>query len=166
VGRFDQFACGILALRHRDAIARRWPWAAFAIVAFVALFHLFDANGGYYGASGYPTADPAWIALPTIEGLGFACAIALYDGLCKPQDRGFSLLLGRIGAYSYSIYLLHFFVVFRLSDATARWLGPNPSFAACTAIATVAFVAMTPIGWLSFRFVESPFLRLRKPYLR
>mgnify|MGYP007004980583 CR=1 FL=1 len=34
------------------------------------------------------------------------------------------------------------------------------------AIATVAFVAMTPIGWLSFRFVESPFLRLRKPYLR
>ncbi len=166
VGRFDQFACGILALRHRDAIARRWPWAAFAILAFVALFHRFDANGGYYGASGYPTEDPAWIALPTIEGIGYACAIALYDGLCKPQDRGFSALLGRIGAYSYSIYLLHFFVVFHLAEATTRWLGPNPNFAACTAIATLAFVAMTPIGWLSYRFLESPFLRLRKPYLR
>ncbi len=32
------------------------------------------------------------------------------------------------------------------------------------ALATVGFLAlMMPLGWLSFRFVEAPFLRLRRP---
>ena len=166
VGRFDQFALGILALRHRDAIARRKGLALLGIVGFVAAFHWFDANGGYFGASGYPTDDPSWILLPTLEGLAYASAIALYDALAKPADRGWSGLVGKIGAYSYSIYLLHFFVVFQLGDFAARQLGPHAGFWTCTGLATIAFVAMTPIGWLSFRFVESPFLKLRRPYLR
>lgn len=166
VGRFDQFALGILALRQREAIARAWPVALLAIVAFLCCYHWFDQGGGYYGATGYPTPDPCWIALPALEGAGYAASIALYDTLSRPKDRGFSALLGRIGAYSYSVYLLHFFVVFDLSDAAARWLGPRVGFWTCTGLATIAFVAMLPVGWLSFRFVESPFLKLRRPYLR
>ena len=165
VGRFDQFALGILALRQREAIARAWPLAMLAIAAFAGCYHWFDQGGGYYGTSGYPTTDPWWIWLPALEGAGYAAAIALYDTLSRPKDRGFSALLSRIGAYSYSIYLLHFFVVFELSEAAASWLGPRAGFWTCTGLATIAFVAMLPVGWLSFRFIESPFLRLRRPYL-
>lgn len=166
VGRLDQFALGILALRNRDSIARAWPAACIAIAACLACFHAFDQGGGYYGDTGYPTPDAWWIVLPALEGAGYAAAIAIYDALSRPRDRGFSALLGRIGAYSYSIYLLHFFVVFELSDATARWLGARAGFWTCTGLATIAFVAMLPVGWLSFRFFESPFLKLRRPYLR
>ncbi len=166
VGRFDQFALGILALRQRDVIVRAWPIAALFLIGCIGCYHWFDSSGGYYGATGYPTPDPSWIWLPGLEGAGYATAIALYDTLCRPQDRGFSAVLGRLGAYSYSIYLLHFFVVFELSDAAARWLSPHAGFWTCTGLATLAFVAMLPLGWLSFRFVESPFLRLRRPYLR
>ncbi len=166
-GRMDQFVFGILALRHRAAIARRWPLVLAALAAFVFAYHDFDASGGYYGDSGYPTTTAWWIILPTIEGLAYALAIAAYDTLARPRDTGVSAFLARLGAWSYSIYLLHFFVVFHLAALFTDWFGIRAmSFTVSTGLATVCFCAMAPIGWLSFRIIEGPFLKLRRPYLK
>lgn len=166
-GRMDQFVLGILALRHREAIARHFVLVALALVAFVFAYHAFDQSGGYYGDSGYPTRSAWWIVLPTIEGLAYALAIATYDTLARPRDTGISAFVAKLGAWSYSIYLLHFFVVFRVSAWCSEWLPTSTApFALSTVLATLCFCAMAPIGWLSFRLVEGPFLKLRRPYLR
>lgn len=167
VGRFDQFVFGILALRHRDAIARHWKWALLAMLAFAGVFHAFDVNGGFYGKTGYPSPDPTWIWLPTAEGLAYALGIAVYDARVQPSGRGLSGFLAKVGGWSYSIYLLHFFVVFHLGNLAMEWLGPEGlGFWSATALATACFLLMVPLSWLSFVAVEAPFLKLRRPYLK
>jgi peptidoglycan/LPS O-acetylase OafA/YrhL len=103
--------------------------------------------------------------LPTLEGAVFAVAIAWYDNSFTPPPTGFSGFVGRIGEYSYSIYLLHIYFV----AEWARWVHENlmdlSNFYLCALWALAGFLLMVPIGYLSFRFVETPFLKLRKPYV-
>ena len=68
--------------------------------------------------------------------------------------------------FCYSIYLLHFFVVFSAADWIHRKVIDLSCFYVALPVAIVAFAAMVPIGYVSMRWVEAPFLRLRKPYYR
>ena len=101
-----------------------------------------------------------------MEGSAFAIAIAWYDNSFTPPTTGLSGFLGRIGEYSYSIYLLHVFFV----AAWARWVHENlmdlSNFYLCALWSLAGFLLMVPIGYLSFRLVETPFLNLRRPYVR
>jgi peptidoglycan/LPS O-acetylase OafA/YrhL len=121
-------------------------------------------QGGFYLNGGYPSPARIWIVLPTIEGIAFASLIAWYDTSFAQRGGHISSALSTIGGYSYSIYLLHFFVVF---DA-AEWIHENvldiSNFLVALPIAVVALGAMVPVGYLSMKLVEEPFLRLRQPY--
>ena len=160
-GRFDQFALGICAWTFfRGAKPHNWLMAA-AFVAFVAFMHSVNVAGGIDGT----LHSPVWIVFTTIEGLFYALLIAWYDGGTRQLPAAISGLIAKVGQASYSIYLLHFIVVF----AAARWLddvtdmrGMLPGLL----LSVVAFAAFCPIAWLSYRLIEQPFFRYRRRYLR
>jgi peptidoglycan/LPS O-acetylase OafA/YrhL len=159
-GRLDQFAAGIMMEQVSRKVRGRHLSAVIVATAFAAFYWLFDRAGG---ADGLESAR-LWIVLPTIEAGAFSFLIAYYDSTFKPKASGLSWLIGKLGEYSYSTYLLHFFVLERLVKAE-RQLGWTPNFYIALAAAIVAFVAMLPIGYLSYRFIEAPPLRFRKRYL-
>lgn len=166
VGRIDQFAFGILLHYGRHHVVGRHGLVALVMSAFVAAYWLFDSQGGFYGMPSYPSPSPWWIVWPTIEGFAWALAIAWYDGSFQPGQGVLSRFVGMLGTYSYSIYLLHVFVVFDV----ARWVHERicdlSRFEVAWLWSIAAFGLMAIPGYLSYRLVEAPFLRLRRPYLR
>ncbi|MDB5585030.1 MAG: acyltransferase 3, partial [Bradyrhizobium sp.] len=74
--------------------------------------------------------------------------------------------IAKAGAYSYSIYLLHFFFVFRAADFINRHVMDISNFYVACLWSALCFAALVPVGSLSFRRLEEPFLRLRRPYIR
>jgi peptidoglycan/LPS O-acetylase OafA/YrhL len=72
--------------------------------------------------------------------------------------------MGRLGEYSYSIYLLHFFVVFEMARIIDQHLMAIGNFYLACLWSALCFLCMLPIGYLSFRFIEAPFLRHRRLY--
>lgn len=154
-GRIDQFALGIYFAR-RTVDGR---FAAAAALAIVGIYAAFDAAGGFYGAG-----DRLWLFIPTIEGLAFAALIAWYDA--HPIRSPHMWLVQKAGEYSFSIYLLHFFVVFE----AAPWIDANVmaigSLHAALPWALLFFIAMIGAGHVSFILIERPPLRFRKPYIR
>jgi peptidoglycan/LPS O-acetylase OafA/YrhL len=163
VGRIDQFTLGILAFRQRRFVSKNGALVVAAVLALLIFYWWFDRQGGFYQFVAYPSPSLVWIVLPTFEGLGYAAAIAYYDSF-SPTRGPVSRFVGRLGAYSYSIYLLHFFVVFRLSAFIHNHVMKLSNFYVACAWAVLCFALMMPLGYLSFRFVEAPFLRLRRNY--
>ncbi len=125
----------------------------------------FDFQGGYYKNPSYPSPSPLWILLPTIEGIAYAVGIVWYDSSFSHSTTGVSRLVGRAGEFSYSIYLLHFFVVFEAARFVNERIMDISNFYLACLWSVVFFLLMMPVGYLSFRFIEAPFLELRKPYI-
>jgi rhamnosyltransferase len=138
--------------------------AAAVATAFMLYYYWFDLAGGFGKLGGtYPSPSPLWIIHPTIEAVSYATLIAYYDSSFTPSATGISGFIGRMGAYSYSIYLLHVFIVFKLPWILLRWFDLTNFYIAITA-AAVCYFCMYPIAWLSFRYIEKPFLRFRLRY--
>lgn len=165
VGRIDQFVLGMLAYQFRAHLARRHLPILAVLIGFGLVYWTFDLQGGFYQNQAYPSPSPLWIVLPTIEGLAYALGIAWYDNSFTHSTTGISAFVGRIGAYSYSIYLLHFFIVFRAARYVNEQLMDLSNFYVACLWAVVFFLLMVPIGYLTFRFIEAPFLQLRRPYV-
>jgi peptidoglycan/LPS O-acetylase OafA/YrhL len=167
IGRIDQFLLGIMAFQSRDAMRGRHCLSAVIVVAFLAFYWWFDRAGGYMAFGGkYPSPRALWIVLPTIEGAVFAWMTAYYDASFKPSNSGASWLLGKVGTYSYSIYLLHDFIVWRLPLIIGHRLFALSNFYVALAASIICFCGMAVIGWASYTFIEKPFLRLRVRYVR
>jgi len=165
VGRIDQFTLGMLAYRLRDFIANRHVMSASIIAMFICFYWYFDLQGGYFIYNRSPSLNWLWTILPTIEGFAYAVGITYYDNSFVHSASGVSKFVGLIGKYSYSIYLLHFFVVFRVARLIHEKVMDISDFYAALLWSMAVFVLMTIPGYLSFRFIESPFLNLRKSYL-
>ena len=165
IGRIDQFLIGIMAWRHRHLIAGRHALAAATLTGFALAYYAFDLAGGFFQAG--PGVPPVlWVVWPTIEALGWASLIAYYDGSFTPRTDGLSGAIARAGTYSYSIYLLHFYFVFRAAWLIDRYVMSLSNFYVACGWSLLCFVAMVPVGRLSYRCVEEPFLRLRRRYVR
>jgi len=164
-GHIDQFLLGILAFRYRAAMRKKHGVALAVATGFALFYTAFDAAGGYYHFADDPRRAVLWILLPTVDGIAFATLIAYYDGSFQPRADGVSGWIARAGAYSYSIYLVHFFFVFRAADLINRHVMDISNFYVACLWSALCFAAMVPIGMLSFRRLEEPFLRLRRPYV-
>jgi peptidoglycan/LPS O-acetylase OafA/YrhL len=177
VGHIDQFALGMIMYQFRSFFQRRHA-LALAVIAGLALFYwYFDGQGGFYRYLQHAsvagiweflprgTTNPIWIILPTIEGLAYSIGIAWYETSFTHSTKGISRFVGLMGEYSYSIYLLHFFVVFYASNFVHTQITDISNFYLALLWSFVFLLCMMPIGYLSFRFLESPFLRLRKRYI-
>lgn len=165
VGRTDQFVLGILAFQHRGWFRDRHVEISGLALAFGAFYYWFDQTGGFYKLGGaYPSPSPLWIVLPTIEGLVYAAMIAYYDSSFRPATTGISGFIAKAGVYSYSIYLLHIFVVFRVAKFVHTHVLSLSNFYVAFAASLACYGLMMGVGWGSYRFIEAPFLRYRKRY--
>ncbi|MBI5594100.1 MAG: acyltransferase [Deltaproteobacteria bacterium] len=164
IGRIDQFLFGMLAFQYRNLMANRSVMAIGSLTAFCLFYWYFDLQGGFYQHPSYPSPSLIWIFLPTLEAMAYASVIAYYDNSFSPPNKGISRFIGQIGAFSYSIYLLHFFVVFRMARFINDKLMDISNFYLCCLCALICFMLMTPVGYISFRFIEAPFLKLRRRY--
>lgn len=161
LGRIDQFTLGMIGFGLRRHVQGRHLAAGALAAAFCTAVWLFDRAGGFYGTA----RQPLWVLLPTIEGLAYAVAIAWYDTSFTHTTRGLSAFVARLGEYSYSIYLTHYFIVFPIARFVHERVVDLSNFYVACAGALVFFAAMAVPGYLSFRFIEAPFLRLRKRYV-
>lgn len=164
MGRFDQFALG-MAFFHlsKSSILDKNADAVFWIsaISFLLFWHAFNAAGGFAGYPSYPSPRPLWIILPTIEGLAYGCMIAAYDkcryGLTGPVARATQF----IGMISYSIYLWHTSIIELVAPLTFR--GEDMVTASLNAL--FVFPMIVGFSYLSYRWIETPFIQFRVPYL-
>lgn len=80
-----------------------------------------------------------------------------------PDHRVFKVLSGKpltvLGAMSYSIYLLHFPIL----ETSNAWLaGKLPPLGVMSIQAGVVLPAILSISWLSYKYIELPFMRIGK----
>ena len=115
---------------------------------------------------GYPSTNPIWVIMGTIEGLFFAFFISWYDTSFKHSTGFASSMLAKIGEYSYSIYLLHMFFVFSAARFIHEEIMDISNFYTALAWALASFGLMLPIAGASYRIIEMPFMKWRQPYIR
>lgn len=166
IGRIDQFALGMLVWHFRSCFAHRHALVLLSLVAFMAMYWYFDLQGGFCQKPFSPSLAQFWIILPTIEGVAYAMAIAWYDNSFSHSNSWLSRFVARIGEYSYSIYLLHFFVAFQAARFVNERIMDISNFYLACLWALAFFVLMMIPGYFSFRFIEAPFLKLRKRYVK
>ncbi len=164
LGRIDQFALGMLAFYHREKIAFKPARVFILTTGFMMFYWWFDLRGGFYEQPMYPSASPIWVILPTLEGLAYAAVIAWYDNSFSPAKTGISKFISRAGELSYSVYLLHFFAVFGAAKFVNEHIVPLTSTYLIWFWATIFYVLMLVPAELSYRYIESPFLKFRKRY--
>jgi peptidoglycan/LPS O-acetylase OafA/YrhL len=165
VGRVDQFIFGILAYQFRDIFRGRHILALFVFLCFAVFYWYVDSLGGFYSHYPNPSRNSVWIYVTTIEGLAYGSLIAWYDTSFMHSTGRMSRFLALVGTYSYSIYLLHFYFVFELAESIDRYLVDLSSIYIAMLLSPFAFLLMMPIAWVSYRFIESPFLKFRRNYI-
>ncbi len=111
---------------------------AVALVGALRLFHPFGFFGQIHGTS-----------ISTALAL-----VALHQHDAKLMEWRPLRLLGWIGLWSYSLYLVHMPLLSRAQNLVGRWVQPEmPLFA----IAWVACLLLTLVGcWLFYRYIEQP----------
>lgn len=171
VGRFDQFLLGMYAFELRHWVKGSLGVGFGIIAVWLGYLSWFDAIGGYHGTGKHQDWSWIWVVEPTIEAVSSALLVAWYDvrmhdspGANAPNR--WSRALAAVGNYSYSIYLLHPFFVFWLSKTIHARVVKLDDYYVGLCMSLACFCLAVPLGYLSFRFVESPFLKLRVPYFR
>ena len=166
VGRIDQFLLGMLAYHFNRYMRGCHFFMAIAAILFFAFYWKFDALGGFMRSPGYPSTNPIWVIMGTIEGLFFGLFISWYDTSFKHSKGAISNILSKVGEYSYSIYLLHMFFVFSAANFIHKHIMDISNFYTALAWALFCFGLMLPIAGASYRWIEMPLMKWRRPYIR
>jgi peptidoglycan/LPS O-acetylase OafA/YrhL len=164
IGRIDQFILGIMAYQFRQYFTRKHYLIVCIALAFAFFYWKFDMLGGFYHNPTFPSPSPLWIYMPTFEGICYASLIAWYDNSFQHSTGRISRFIAAIGTYSYSIYLLQLFFCPTLMAAINPYLDLLNIHVALFA-SGIAFLPMILIGYLSYRFIETPFFRFRAKYI-
>ncbi|HXD45665.1 MAG TPA: acyltransferase [Pseudolabrys sp.] len=166
IGRIDQFTFGMIFALVPLSPRVRTLVAAISGAAFLALWQTFDRGGGYYNWTGAPSPSPLWIVIPTVEAITYASIIAWYDNAQFRMPARIDRALAKIGEWSFSIYLLHFFPAVALRNYFWTGDGTANNFYLALIGANVAFFCFLPVAALSYNYFEKRFLVWRRPYLR
>jgi peptidoglycan/LPS O-acetylase OafA/YrhL len=164
-GRIDQFVFGMLFALvsiRRNVLS---IVAATAFAAFLVLWTELDRMGGYTHFGDAASPSPLWIVLPTVEAVTWGSLIAWYDGASFKMPAWLDRALAKVGEWSYSIYLLHFFPAVLLRNVF--WDPASiGNFYLALIVANLAFLAFLPVAGLSYNYFEKFFLAYRRRYLR
>jgi peptidoglycan/LPS O-acetylase OafA/YrhL len=163
LGRIDQFLIGMIAARlylryNLETISWRW----FLIAALVA----FGLIATYHRNHGSTYVGPWCNLWHTIEGVVWAGCIVSYVSFGRRIPQAISYVMSSIGQISYSIYLLHFSVIFfvKRSFAIPRILEQPQENALLVSVVMVLPITLI-VSLLTYSFIENPFLGLRKKYI-
>lgn len=162
-GRIDQFVIGMLFARYGKALAGRHGVAAIVLVTFLAGYAYFDSLGGYHANTTFPNI---WLFNLTLEALAYGALIVYYDLTFKFKKTGVSGYIARVGEASYSIYILHFFYVFHVSNFIDRHVVAIDTIYEGLFFSLLSFIPMAIVGWFSYRWYECFWLRFRRPYIK
>lgn len=165
-GHIDQFVFGMVASFYAKRVSKHSFFLCGVFLIFMIFYWWFDATGGFYLPRERILSGIIWICLPTIEGLGYAALIILYESRKINNSTWPSRILQRFGEYSYSIYLLHFFFVFEVAKYIHFNIMDISNFYIGLIWAAAFYIAMLIPGYFSYRFIESPFLKLRRKYIK
>lgn len=166
VGRLDQFLLGVQATRWKITGGTGSVVAALALTTVSVAFYCLEASGGFYNCPSFPSPRVFWAFLPTVEALCYSLIISWYSKLSFSDAGIVSKILSSIGCYSYSLYLLHFFFVEGLRRFCQDYMWPLDNVYIGILTSLLAFAIILPFAWVSYTFIESPWLRLRVPYVR
>lgn len=165
IGRIDQFLLGMIAFQARKSIQGRHLLVVSSLFAFAYFFWRYDQAGGFYHYPAFPSTRALWVYLPTLEGLAYGLLIAWYDNSFQHATGRVSRGIALIGTCSYSIYLLHFFFYEYQLKLLTSLLGPSTGYLQMLAYCVLGFLMLVPMAYLSFKWIESPFLKFRTHYL-
>ena len=156
-GRLYAFLFGIL-LHWSGPPLGRWLRGKRAGAFFIAMLTIFLAARPFIGLWSH------WTRL--FESAAAAGMIAV---LVFAPNTGFARVLDWpplrfYGKLSFSIYLLHpltLWVLWDLPGNREAWMATGvPAVAIATALTVVSLLAITPLAWLNWRFVELPGIAL------
>jgi peptidoglycan/LPS O-acetylase OafA/YrhL len=151
--RIDEFFIGIVAayfhLRVPESSRWRRRCAMAGLVGLLAYAPWLASRGDIFVNADFPWLLVHYDVVGALFGLVvFGCAVA--------RDASRAWLASRpvfaLGTVSYSLYLWHF-PVLKWTDLAGLWRHAPPGVAAAAAV-----VLMLLVSWLSYRFVERPFI--------
>ena len=162
-GRVDQFCIGIIAARLY--VERSWAklnpwWFLLAAVVCVIALYLYNGMGGWVVVSKWK------IGWPPVEGAMWASFIVTYLSAGRHLPYAIAGLTSKLGEISYSLYLLHFTVIFLVINRHmwVRLTGNGYDDALLTTALVVLPISIA-LAILTYHTVELPFLRLRPKYI-
>jgi hypothetical protein len=163
LGRIDQFLIGVLTARlyirnGLGKISTNWfPIAGIGAFSLLAAYH-HNHGSTYVGV---------WCNLwHTFEGVIWASCIVSYISFGKKVPELPSRILAYIGKISYSIYLLHFAIIFLVQRAIGIPNILQNRQLNSLLVSTILVLPITLIlSSLTYSFIEKPFLQLRNKYV-
>ncbi len=163
LGRFDQILMGVLLAlvfeRLRAFGGRLLPVVGLGagIVGMDLLFLKVDpwlTPHDHFFETIYPSCEAlGWVVI--------LYSVVAFPLSARPVERFF----GRLGQWSYSMYLLHIMVL-RTVHVDHRFVDGDDELNMVVKALVCAVPAATLLGALTYTIVEAPFLRMRVPYLR
>jgi peptidoglycan/LPS O-acetylase OafA/YrhL len=166
IGHIDEFLLGMLSYKYRNYIKNKKKLVLFVFTSFMIFYYYFENKGGFYEYPSYPSTSMIWVFLPAIQGLSYALLISYYDNNhFSFLTSKLSILISKIGLFSYSIYLWHYIYVFDLAKIINNYfIDMNSIYIGCL-LAVPCFLLTAFIGCVSYYTIEKPFLKLRKRYI-
>ncbi len=164
VGRIDQFALGMFAA----TLYLRWDGhrRLFSTVFGIAVPATVLLLWGFQSLGGLDTV-PNWkILWPTLEGAAWSAVVLGYVGMGQRLSPAISKLVGRVGEMSFSIYLLHRWVldVFAFRPWIELRLTRTWDMDALLTTLLLVLPVTLALSWVTFNVVEKPFLSFRRKY--
>lgn len=168
IGRIDQFMFGMISWNLRKYYVGNGKFVFLIALLFLLFYSFFDFSGGFYKMPSYPSSSALWIFMPSIEGVAYAIFVGWYVEKFSRLDKDgfFNKLISNVGQLSYSMYLIHFFFVFDLANFINRKILPINDLFTGLVFSLISFFIILPICWITFNFIEKPFLKLRKSYIK
>lgn len=162
--QFQNFAAGVLLCLALRGHALRLPLAlrlALLGVCYLAWsiavdhFHLVESGFG-----GRPVGSGPLMAGYALIAFGCCCLLLAFLGLDRKLLPGWAIYLGRI---SYGLYVFHSLVMDGLKDLFTRLLHIPPASGIMMLLRAIGALGLTILlASLSYRYFESPFLRIKK----
>ncbi|RXW28982.1 hypothetical protein DM877_11290 [Enterobacter cloacae] len=162
IGRLDQFLVGMLAAfayrRFGDALKNPLYLVGSTIFILFTLYYM-PVLGIWY------TPLPIKSMLQTWEAIAWAALIVSYLRCSFSFLPRTSHVLSKLGELSYSAYITHGLVLYVI-EKNNWWISisSDQNLNAFLNGLLVVFPPVMAVSWLSFTFIEKPFLTLRKAY--
>jgi peptidoglycan/LPS O-acetylase OafA/YrhL len=165
LGRIDQFAVGIgaawLFLKRRDRFAHPAHLLVAILIAVASCQWLVDWDSLGTGAN-----SPLWIVWPTAEGLIWGYLTLAYVSCRLPLPALLDQSLAKLGALSFSIYVMHNFAVAWTQKYAGSW-SPTGQPAADGVLRDFLICVPLAVGiaWITYNLIEKQFFIYRRKYV-